>query len=175
MVLNQNAHIITTAWDDLEGAQILAAMENVTNLELEMLAEQAEKNMLHMNIITMSMMESVAVNITSMNTITTMSMTRSAAVNITSMKNTITTMNMTRSAAVNITSMNTITTMSMMRSAAVSITSMNTITTMSMMESAAVNITSINIIITIMQMKCLQAGVLRHLTSMKNRIRRDIK
>ncbi len=41
--LNQNAHIITTAWDDLEGAQILAAMENVTNLELEMLAEQAEK------------------------------------------------------------------------------------------------------------------------------------
>lgn len=41
--LNQNAHIITTPWDDLEGAQILAAMENVTNLELEMLAEQAEK------------------------------------------------------------------------------------------------------------------------------------
>ena len=41
--LNQNAHIITTAWDDLEGTQILAAMENVTNLELEMLAEQAEK------------------------------------------------------------------------------------------------------------------------------------
>ncbi len=41
--LNQNAHIITTAWDNLEGAQILAAMENVTNLELEMLAEQAEK------------------------------------------------------------------------------------------------------------------------------------
>ncbi len=41
--LNQNAHIITTAWDDLEGAQILAAMENVTNLELEMLAEHAEK------------------------------------------------------------------------------------------------------------------------------------
>lgn len=41
--LNKDAHIITTAWDDLAGAQILAAMENVTNLELEMLAEQAEK------------------------------------------------------------------------------------------------------------------------------------
>ncbi len=41
--LNKDAHIITTAWDELAGAQILAAMENVTNLELEMLAEQAEK------------------------------------------------------------------------------------------------------------------------------------
>ena len=41
--LNKDAHIITTPWDDLAGAQILAAMENVTNLELEMLAEQAEK------------------------------------------------------------------------------------------------------------------------------------
>jgi len=41
--LNANAHIITTPWDDLEGAQILAAMENVSNLELELLAEQAEK------------------------------------------------------------------------------------------------------------------------------------
>ena len=41
--LNASAHIITTPWDSLEGAQILGAMENVTNLELEMLAEQAEK------------------------------------------------------------------------------------------------------------------------------------
>ncbi len=41
--LNKDAHIITTAWNELAGAQILAAMENVTNLELEMLAEQAEK------------------------------------------------------------------------------------------------------------------------------------
>ena len=40
--LNPKAHIITTPWDDLEGAQILAAMENVTNLELELLAEHAE-------------------------------------------------------------------------------------------------------------------------------------
>ena len=40
---NPNAHIITTAWEDLEGSQILAAMENVTNLELELLTEQAEK------------------------------------------------------------------------------------------------------------------------------------
>mgnify|MGYP002801410764 CR=1 FL=1 len=41
--LNADARVITTPWDDLEGATILAAMENVTNLELEMLAEQAEK------------------------------------------------------------------------------------------------------------------------------------
>lgn len=41
--LNTDAHIITTPWDSLDGKQILAAMENVTNLELEMLAEQAEK------------------------------------------------------------------------------------------------------------------------------------
>ena len=41
--LNPNAHVITTPWDDIEGAQILGAMENVTNLELEMLAEAAEK------------------------------------------------------------------------------------------------------------------------------------
>ena len=41
--VNANAHIITTPWDDLEGTQILGAMENVTNLELEMLAEEAEK------------------------------------------------------------------------------------------------------------------------------------
>ena len=40
--LNPNAHIITTPWDDLDGAQILSAMENVTNLELELLAEHAE-------------------------------------------------------------------------------------------------------------------------------------
>ena len=40
--VNADAHIITTAWDELEGAQILGAMENVTNLELEMLAEAAE-------------------------------------------------------------------------------------------------------------------------------------
>ena len=41
--LNADAHIITTPWDSLDGKQILAAMENVTNLEHEMLAEQAEK------------------------------------------------------------------------------------------------------------------------------------
>lgn len=41
--LNADAHIITTPWNSLDGKQILAAMENVTNLELEMLAEQAEK------------------------------------------------------------------------------------------------------------------------------------
>ena len=41
--LNADAHIITTPWDSLDGKPILAAMENVTNLELEMLAEQAEK------------------------------------------------------------------------------------------------------------------------------------
>ena len=41
--VNADAHIITTEWDSLEGSQILAAMENVTNLELEMLAEQAQK------------------------------------------------------------------------------------------------------------------------------------
>ena len=41
--LNADAYIITTPWDSLDGKQILAAMENVTNLELEMLAEQAEK------------------------------------------------------------------------------------------------------------------------------------
>jgi G3E family GTPase len=40
---NKDAHIITTAWDLIDGEQILSAMENVTNLELEMLAEQAEK------------------------------------------------------------------------------------------------------------------------------------
>ena len=41
--LNNNAHIITTPWDDIDGKQILDAMENVTNLELEMLAEAAAK------------------------------------------------------------------------------------------------------------------------------------
>ena len=41
--LNADAHIITTPWDSLDGKQILAAMEIVTNLELEMLDEQAEK------------------------------------------------------------------------------------------------------------------------------------
>lgn len=41
--VNANAHIITTPWESLDGAQILGAMENVTNLELAMLAEQAEK------------------------------------------------------------------------------------------------------------------------------------
>ncbi len=33
--LNKDAHIITTPWDDIDGKQILDAMENVTNLELE--------------------------------------------------------------------------------------------------------------------------------------------
>ena len=41
--LNKDAHIITTPWDDISGKQILDAMENVTNLELEMLAEAAAK------------------------------------------------------------------------------------------------------------------------------------
>lgn len=41
--LNTDAHIITTPWDDIDGKQILDAMENVTNLELEMLAEAAAK------------------------------------------------------------------------------------------------------------------------------------
>ncbi len=37
--VNAEAHIITTAWDDLEGAQILSAMENVVNLEAELMEE----------------------------------------------------------------------------------------------------------------------------------------
>ncbi len=37
--VNSEAHIITTPWDDLEGAQILSAMENVVNLEKEMMEE----------------------------------------------------------------------------------------------------------------------------------------
>jgi len=41
--VNANAHIITTPWDDIDGTTILGAMENVTNLELEMLAEAANK------------------------------------------------------------------------------------------------------------------------------------
>ncbi|MDO5381908.1 MAG: GTP-binding protein [Eubacteriales bacterium] len=41
--VNKDAHIITTPWDDISGEQILGAMENVTNLELEMLAEAASK------------------------------------------------------------------------------------------------------------------------------------
>ena len=41
--LNKDAHIITTPWDDINGKQILDAMENVTNLELEMFAEAAAK------------------------------------------------------------------------------------------------------------------------------------
>lgn len=41
--LNEKAHIITTPWDDLDGKVILEAMENVPNLELEMLAEAAQK------------------------------------------------------------------------------------------------------------------------------------
>ena len=36
--VNPNAHIITTPWDDIDGTKILGAMENVTNLELDMLA-----------------------------------------------------------------------------------------------------------------------------------------
>lgn len=40
--LNPKAHIITTGWDELDGGQILAAMENVTSLELELLAEHAQ-------------------------------------------------------------------------------------------------------------------------------------
>ncbi len=41
--LNEKAHIITTPWDDISGDTILGAMENVSNLELQMLAEAAEK------------------------------------------------------------------------------------------------------------------------------------
>ncbi len=37
---NEKAHIITTPWEDLDGGQILAAMENAVNLELEMMEEQ---------------------------------------------------------------------------------------------------------------------------------------
>ena len=40
--LNAKAHIITTPWDALEGNQILAAMENATNLELELLNDYKE-------------------------------------------------------------------------------------------------------------------------------------
>jgi len=42
--VNPNAHIITTPWDDIDGTKILGAMENVTNLELDMLAEAAQKD-----------------------------------------------------------------------------------------------------------------------------------
>ena len=45
--LNADAHIITTPWDSLDGKQILAAMENVTNLELEMLAEKTHEEHEH--------------------------------------------------------------------------------------------------------------------------------
>ena len=41
--INKAAPIITTAWELISGEQILSAMENVDNLELQMLAEQAEK------------------------------------------------------------------------------------------------------------------------------------
>ena len=41
--LNEKAHIITTPWDDISGETILGAMENISNLELEMLAEAAQK------------------------------------------------------------------------------------------------------------------------------------
>lgn len=41
--INKDAHIITTDWELISGEQILSAMENVNNLELQMLAEQAEK------------------------------------------------------------------------------------------------------------------------------------
>lgn len=40
--LNAKAHIITTPWEKLEGTQILDAMENVTNIELELLKEHEE-------------------------------------------------------------------------------------------------------------------------------------
>ena len=43
--VNPNAHIITTPWDDIDGTKILGAMENVTNLELDMLAEAAQRLM----------------------------------------------------------------------------------------------------------------------------------
>jgi len=45
--LNAKAHIITTPWDDLEGIQILSAIENATNLELELLSEQEEQEQHH--------------------------------------------------------------------------------------------------------------------------------
>ncbi|MGN0480564.1 MAG: CobW family GTP-binding protein [Lachnospiraceae bacterium] len=44
---NHEAHIITTPWDDLEGTQILAAMENAVNLELDMIKEHEEHDHHH--------------------------------------------------------------------------------------------------------------------------------
>ncbi len=41
--VNKDAHIITTEWDLIGADKILGAMENVTNLELDMLMEQAYK------------------------------------------------------------------------------------------------------------------------------------
>ncbi len=41
--VNKDAHIITTEWDLIGADKILGAMENVTNLELDMLMEQASK------------------------------------------------------------------------------------------------------------------------------------
>jgi len=45
--LNAKAHIITTPWDALEGIQILSAMEDATNLELDLLKEQEEQEHNH--------------------------------------------------------------------------------------------------------------------------------
>ena len=41
--LNSKAHIITTPWDDIDGTVILGAMENVSSMEMELLAEAAAK------------------------------------------------------------------------------------------------------------------------------------
>ena len=50
--LNADAHIITTPWDSLDGKQILAAMENVTNLELLKCLQNRQKR--HMRNMSMS-------------------------------------------------------------------------------------------------------------------------
>ncbi len=44
---NKEAHIITTPWDDLDGSQILSAMENAVNLELELIDEHMEEEHEH--------------------------------------------------------------------------------------------------------------------------------
>ena len=76
--VNANAHIITTPWDDLEGTQILGAMENVTNLELEML-EQLKKRMKNMNTSIITIMTTMRTN----TNITITDMTRNVAADMT--------------------------------------------------------------------------------------------
>lgn len=42
--LNENAHIITTSWEDLDGKTILNAIEDATNLELELIKEHENQH-----------------------------------------------------------------------------------------------------------------------------------